>query len=108
MATRRRISNSKHEFIFLCKCNNSQRKKITQIISDKVIRAVSDVCATLLYGNLGKRVSNEDRLKLRRHKKTLLKLSNPKLPIKKKRKIIQGGGGLLTSIGGFLEKLFNI
>lgn len=106
--TRRRIENAKHELIFLCKCNNSQRKKFSQIISDNVIRAVSDICATLLYGNLGTKVSNEDRIKLRRHKKTLLKLTNSKTSIKKKRKLIQGGGGLLTSIGGFLEKLFGL
>jgi len=106
--TQTRINKLKHEICFLCKCSNKQRKKFVQIISDDVIRAVADIAATLLYGNLGKKNSKQNRKKLRKHQKSLIELADSKITIKGKRKIIQKGGGVLSSIGGFIDKLLGI
>ena len=105
---RSRIEKCKHEIIFLCNSKTKQRKQFVRIISNEVIRALSDVIATLLYGNLGNKLSEKERKNLRKHKKALIKLADGKTTIKNKRKIIQRGGGLLTSIGGFLERLFGL
>ena len=103
-----RVNKYKHEICFLCKCSNKQRKQFLKLIPDEVIKALADIVATLLYGNLGKKISEKDRKKLRRHKKQLVKIANPKKTIKNKKVILQKGGGVLSSIGGFIDKLFGI
>ena len=106
--TKQRIQKFKHEICYICKCNNKQRNKLVKILPDQVIRAICDVIATIIYGKLGNKISEQNRKKLRRHKNKLLKLADKKTSLKKKRAIIQKGGGVLSSIGGFIDKILGL
>jgi hypothetical protein len=103
-----------HEICLICKSSKKQRTKFIKGAENNVIKALCDVIATLLHGDytqskLGKIISEKTRAKLRRHKKILLSLADKKKSIKSKRRILnQRGGGVLSTIGGFIDKLFGI
>ena len=61
------------------------------------------------YNKFGKFIPEKQRKKLRKHKKILLSLTDKKKSIKSKKRILnQRGGGVLSTIGGFIDKLFGI
>ena len=107
-----RVKKYMQEICFICKATKKQRISFITSADTNIIKALCDVLATLLYGDyskLNKFISKKQRKKLRRHKKILVSLTDKKKSIKSKKRILnQRGGGVLSIIGGFIDKLIGI
>lgn len=88
------LQHYRSELRALCKCKGKQRKLILQKASGGLIRTIAQVAKNTINGNI--RLSPRQKLRLRRHKKTLRALSLAKSSIKRRRRLLlQKGGALL-------------
>ena len=76
----------------LQKATPSLKRSIIEKSSTEFIRCLCDCCYNISKGNVKITLSNE--LKLSKHKTKFRQLSNKKVSLKKKRKIVQTGGFL--------------
>jgi hypothetical protein len=79
---------------FIHKCPQKLRKKVLQKVNGKCIKAICECCLNTLKGNVP--LSVHQKKSLSKHKTTLRKLQNRKLPLLKKRKLIIQKGGFLN------------
>jgi len=100
------IKKHKYSICSICKANPKTRVRLLKAVDDSTIKALCDVIKTISCGRMGSIISQKNRNKLKRHKKTLVSLIS-KSSIKTKRKILnQKGSGVLSTIGSFIEKIF--
>ena len=96
------MSNLKHhynELRALCKCKGKKRRMLLQHASGNLIRTVAQVGKNLLKGNI--KLSDHQKRRLRRHKKTLHALSMKRSSLKSKRRLLmQKGGAFLPLLLG--------
>ena len=102
-----RIKKHKYSICSICKANPKTRVRLLKAVDDSTIKALCDVIKTVVCGQLGSIISQKNRNKLKQHRKTLVSLVSSNKSIKAKRKILnQKGGGGLSTIGSFIEKIF--
>ena len=85
-----------------------KRRDIIRKYDNDLICSLSECCHNVLKGNVP--LTSTQKVKLRRHKNNLRKLSTKKTSIKAKKKILQRGGflgALITPIFIVLGSLFN-
>ena len=85
-----------------------KRRDIIRKCDNDLICSLSECCHNVLKGNV--LLTPAQKVKLRRHKNNLRKLSNKKTSIKEKKKILQREGflgALITPILIVLGSLFN-
>lgn len=86
----------------LAKANKSDRKRIITASNDELIRTVCECAKNALVGNIS--LTPKQKTKLRKHKKDIILLANPKISLKNKRhRIIQRGGFIGSLIGAALS-----
>lgn len=84
---------------FLSKATPKQCKALLKTSSDQQINAICECILNFLHGTIN--IPSKDIKRLKKHKNCLRKLSNKKIGIKHKRKLlIQKGSGILGSILG--------
>ena len=79
--------------------NNLNKKRHIQECSDNCIEYICEACHNILRGNI--KMSTSLRNKLKKHRKVIRKLANPKQKTSKKRKLLlktQVGEGLFPVI----------
>ena len=86
--------------------NPSLRKAVVEKSKDDLIRCLCDVSFNILKGTA--LISRQHKKRLTKHKSSLRKLIDRKLPLKKKRKIIQSGGFLSALIGAAIPLLSSL
>lgn len=94
----------------LCHLNSDQRQAILKTSDVKLIKCICECALNILLGNVP--LKNCQKLKLRKHRKTLRKLVEKRGSWKSKKKFIVQKGGFLPLllgpiIGGLLSNLFN-
>ena len=85
-----------------------KRRDIIKKCDNDLICSLSECCHNVLKRNVS--LTSVQKVKLRRHKHNLRKLSTKKTSIKAKKKILQRGGfldALITHILSVLGSLFN-
>lgn len=75
-------------------CPLKLRKQLIEKVNNKCIKAICECCLNTLKGNVP--LTAEQKKKLSKHKGIIRKLSDRKLSLKKKRKIISQKGGFLN------------
>lgn len=81
----------------LTKVNEKSRKKILKYIDLKLTEAIVECVFNVLKNNV--EISQTEVKKLKKYKKTLRDLANPKKDLKKKRNlIVQSGGNFLPIV----------
>jgi hypothetical protein len=92
----------------LTKCKKNQCKRILSQLENSNTKLICDICSNVVRGNVS--VPEDTLKKLKKHKQTLLKLSNRKIGLPIKRKLINQRGGaflplLLPLISGLVGSL---
>ena len=75
-----------------------QRNAILEGANDDLCKCLSEICQNVLRGCLD--LSDEEKIKLKRHKKKLRTLGNNKIAFSHKKKIIRQSGGFLQVLAG--------
>ena len=75
-------------------CPSKLRRQLIGKVNNKCIKTICECCLNTLKGNIP--LTAQQKKKLSKHKGTIRKLSNRKLPLTKKRKIILQKGGFLN------------
>ena len=82
---------------------NPLRKAVVEKSKDDLIRCLCDISFNILKGTAP--ISQQHKNRLAKHKSSLRRLIDCKLPLKKKRKIIQSGGFLSALLGAAIPLL---
>lgn len=85
------IKKNYHLLSVLARATPAQRKAILKQATPNEIKVICEICHNTLQGNIPVNIS-----KLKKYKSSIRKLTNKKIPIKKKKKI------LINQTGGFL------
>lgn len=100
----KRLKSNKHFLHILKNANPKVRKAILQSADDDLIKALLECVINTLNGNHS--LSGKEKSKLCKYKNCFRNLANPKISLKKKRKIlIQKGGFLIPLLGSILSGL---
>lgn len=83
---------------FLCKCKKSQRKGILNCLDKDQVHAICECAENILRGTV--KLSEKQKLRLKKHRAILVNLANHKICWKKKKRIVQKGDGILTTLLG--------
>lgn len=80
-------------------CSKSNQKQILKAAKPELIKAVCDCIVNVVYGKVP--INTQNKTKLRKKIKVLKELTDPKKPtLRKKKLLVQHGGGILSSILG--------
>lgn len=103
-----RLQRNLHLLKALHKANSSRRKQLLYSCDSDFRRCIEDCCKNVLNGNIP--LSESDKKKLSKHKKTLRILAGPLSSYKKKSKIykIQRGGFLGSLIPALLGPIIGV
>ena len=77
------------------------RRKLLQKVSNKDLKAISELCLNLIRGNI--KLNKRQRAKFERYKKSIGLLANRRISLKKKKQVINQKGS-----AGFLLPLASI
>lgn len=98
----KRLRSHKHTLQVLKNANPKLRKAILESGDDELIKTIIECVINTLNGN--HKISTQVKQKLCKYKNCFRKLIQPKISLKKKRKIIiQKGGFLLPLLGSILS-----
>ena len=101
-----RLKRNASTIKLLCGTNPSLRKAVVEKSKDDLIRCLCDISFNILKGTAP--ISQQHKKRLAKHKSSLRKLIDRKLPLKKKRKIIQSGGFLSALISAAIPLLSSL
>lgn len=76
--------------------NKKRRDKLVEIADSSEVKAISEIIANALAGNLP--LHRDCVSKMRRHKKKLRLISKKRYPVKHKKDLIKQTGGILSAI----------
>jgi hypothetical protein len=83
----------------MCICRGKEKKKLIASCKKKDIHAICECAENVLVGNVP--LTPQQKKRLKKHKKALIKLANTNIDWKKKKRFIQQkGSGLLTTLLG--------
>ena len=89
--SKNRITKRTLKFLAICR-NPDIQKRIIKSAPDSIIKGICNA-AFNIQQNPDIKLSNKEKLLFRRYKLKIGKLTHPRIPIAKKRRIIQTGGG---------------
>ena len=98
-----RLKRNASTIKLLCGANSSLRKAVVEKAKDDLIRCLCDISFNILKGTAP--ILRLHKNRLAKHKSSLHRLTDCKLPLKKKRKIIQSGGFLSVLLGAAIPLL---
>ena len=110
------VVNNKDLLNVLSKCNSKMRHSIINCADKNLINTICECILNCMNGNIS--INNETKIKLKRHKEVLRKISvKKKVSLKEKKKILsknlnQKGGAILplllaTVLGGLSDIVSN-
>ena len=94
---------------YLCKANPRQARAIINTADNELLNTLCECSLNVLKGGIP--VSTHQKKKLRRFKKQLRTLSSKRIPLTRKKKLLQKGGflsALLAPIAGVLTNLLGV
>ena len=83
----------------LAESTRKERKKLLNNATEKQLNGLFEICLNVIRGNLTMKPVEFQRFK--RHKNTLMTLASKKVPMYKKRRIVNQKGGFLSSVATF-------
>ena len=101
-----RLRKHSNTLKFLHRAPPSLRKTIIAKADPELIKTICDCSLNILSGNL--KTSPKTRKQLCRYKSSLRKLTNPKLSLKQKQRVIQKGGFLGALLSAALPIVTNL
>lgn len=87
----------------LAKSNPRQRKVLLKGASKEQLKGLFELCLNIIRGNLP--MNSTDFRRLKRNRKTIEALANRRIPLYKKREIINQKGGFLGQLATFAVPL---
>lgn len=101
----KRVEDCAHILNTICHTKGKTRRELLKILDNKTIKAICDCSLNIVRGTL--KITPEEKEKLRKHEKSLLKLIDKRIPIKQKKELIQqkGGGFLLPLLAPVLASV---
>lgn len=94
----------------LASCSPKQRKALMQNVSPSLLKCLCECCLNVLKGNV--KLTTTQKQSLSRHRKVLREMSDRKVPVKRKKRIVVQKGGflplllkpILSTLAGILLK----
>ena len=80
----------------LAKSSAKQRKLLLRGATNEQLKGLFELCLNIIRGNLP--LSNAEFQKLKRHRKTLESLASRRVPLYKKREIVNQKGGFIGAV----------
>ena len=80
----------------LARSNTSQRKLLLRGATNKQLKGLFELCLNIIRGNLP--INNTEFHRLKRHRKTLESLASRRVPLYKKREIVNQKGGFIGAV----------
>ena len=80
----------------LAKSSVKQRKLLLRGATNEQLKGLFELCLNIIRGNLP--LSNAEFHKLKRHRKTLESLASRRVPLYKKREIVNQKGGFIGAV----------
>jgi hypothetical protein len=91
------IHKRKSDLLFICCQSPRFRKQLLVHADGELIRCICQCATKVLDGSIP--ITNEDKKKLKKYKRTLRQLREPQKTLSSKRRtIVQTGGGFLLSL----------
>ena len=89
-------------------CSKNDQKMLLKSAKPDLINAICDCLTNVVYGKIP--ISSQMKTKLRRKKKVLKELTDPKVTtVRKKNLLVQHGGGIITNaLGGIAKFLLGL
>ena len=87
----------------LCGAKPSLRKAVVEKFKEDLIRCICDISFNVLKGTAS--ISQQHKNQLAKHKSSLRRLVDSKLPLEKKREIIQSDGFVSALLGAAISIL---
>ena len=82
---------------YLCRCSQKARNGVIQSADKALIDCLSECALNILHGNVP--LTEEQKKKLKRHKRKLRALSFKRVPVNYKKEMLQSGGFLGALLG---------
>ena len=98
-----RLKRNASTLKLLCSAKKPFQKAVLEKSKDDLIKCICDISFNVLKGTAP--ISRQNKKRLSRHKSSLRKLTDRKLSLKKKRKVIQSGGFLSALLGAAIPIL---
>ena len=95
----RRLEITENFAYKLAESTRKERKELLKNATEEQLKGLFEICLNLISGNLPMDTVEFQRFK--RHKNTLTALASKKVPMYKKRRIINQKGGFLSSVATF-------
>ena len=89
-----RLKKFASTLFYLSKCDNATCKAIIKSSKQQLINCISDICHNILSNKVN--LSSNEKIKLKKYKKEIRKVSGKKASLKTKKILIQKGGFLGT------------
>ena len=87
----------------LARSNANQRKLLLRGATNQQLKGLFELCLNIIRGNLP--INNAEFRRLKRHRKTLESLASRRVPLYKKRKIVNQKGGFIGAVAKFAVPL---
>ena len=98
-----RLAVTKAFFNKLAKSKAKERTKVLKAATNEQLKGLCEVCLNIVHGNV--KLSQKRYAAFKRQKDLLHSLSNKKLPLYAKRKVINQKGGFLGTLAAFSAPL---
>ena len=98
-----RLAVTKALFNKLAKSKAKDRTKVLKKATNEQLKGLCEVCLNIVHGNI--KLSKKRYAAFKRQKDLMHKLSNKKLPLYAKRKVINQKGGFLGTLAAFSAPL---
>lgn len=99
-----RMKRNAHMIKALHSCSKNDQKILLKSAKPDLINAICDCITNVVYGKIP--ITAQVKTKLRRKKKVLKELTNPKVStVRKQNLLVQHGGGIITQALGGIAKL---
>ena len=87
----------------LARSNANQRKLLLREGTNQQLKGLFELCLNIIRGNLP--INNTEFHRLKRHRKTLESLASRRVPLYKKREIVNQKGGFIGAVAKFAVPL---
>ena len=95
----KRLAVTKTFFNKIARSNPKERKAALKSATNEELKGLCEVCLNVVHGNV--QLSKKRYACFKRHKNVLHKLSNKRIPLQDKRKLVNQQGGFLGTLAAF-------
>ena len=95
----KRLAVTKAFFNKIARSKPKERKKVLKAATNEELNGLCEVCINVVHGNV--QLSKKRFACFKRHKRLLHKLSNKKISLRAKRKVVNQQGGFLGTLAAF-------